>query len=309
MPSRLRTLLVPAIGLFLALALGVLSWGGPLVKGGPQGSPSSRPATPVAASPDASPATPAEGNRAASSSVPGGPPAKPTGPTAPIAAVPILMYHVIGDQAESPYQELYVRPQDFARQMQWLAQAGFQAVTLKQLYRYWFPPHHPLPPHPVVITFDDGYRSVYDNAFGVLKKLGFPATVFVVGKFLDSPYFLSPDQLKEMANQGWEIGSHTLNHIDLTAATPSQLESEVSQSKKLLQDRLGVPIDFFCYPAGRVNHRVVAATKKAGYLGAVTTRPGLAGRDHIFLLDRIRINRSDTLADFQKKLLPALKGG
>lgn len=220
------------------------------------------------------------------------------------------MYHVIADQAQPPYQELYVRPQDFAQQMRWLAQAGFQAITLKQLYQHWFAPHRPLPPRPVVITFDDGYRSVYDNAFPVLKQLGFPATVFVVGKFLDSPYFLSLDQLQEMTGQGWEIGSHTLSHMDLTKATPRQLEQEVSQSRQLLEERLGISVDFFCYPAGRVNDRVLQAVQKAGYLGAVTTRPGLARPDHIFLLDRIRINRSDTLASFQKRMeLPQIKAG
>ena len=96
--------------------------------------------------------------------------------------------------------------------------------------------------------------------------------------------------MRELIGAGWEIGAHTLTHPDLTGVSAAQLEREVAGSKRLLERRFGIEVDFFCYPGGRFDARVVREVKAAGYVGATTTREGLARRDEPFTLRRIRVS-------------------
>ena len=106
-----------------------------------------------------------------------------------------------------------------------------------------------------------------------------------------------------MIKAGWEIDSHTLTHPDLTTLDDAALAHELSESRRELQRRLGVPADFFAYPAGRHDARVIAATEAAGYTAATTVEPGVATRrDDPFALPRVRVNASDTAASLLARL-------
>lgn len=210
--------------------------------------------------------------------------------------VPILMYHVLGDPRESvPYPELYVRPADFVAQMRWLERNGYQAVTLRAVWEHW---HEgaPLPTRPVVVSIDDGFRSTAVVALPELRRRGWPGVLNLALHHLDVSWGLRERQIRELIEAGWEIDAHTLSHPDLTSVGDRQLTQEVAGSRRELQRRFGVPVDFFCYPAGRYDDRVVAAVRRAGFLGATTTLDGLADRDEPFTLRRVRVNRSDGVA-------------
>lgn len=216
--------------------------------------------------------------------------------------VPILMYHVLNDPPEdAPFPELYVRPDDFVAQMRWLERNGYHAVTLRAVWDHWRE-GTPVPRKPVVISIDHGYRSTVLVAVPELRRRGWPAVVNLALHSLDVPGGLRSGQVRELIEAGWEIDAHSLTHADLTTVDDRRLRLEVAGSRKEIQHRFGVPVDFFCYPSGRHDERVVAAVRRAGFLGATTTLDGLADRDEPFTLRRVRVNRSDGLAGFVSRL-------
>jgi peptidoglycan/xylan/chitin deacetylase (PgdA/CDA1 family) len=216
--------------------------------------------------------------------------------------VPILMYHVVSDPPPSVrYPDLYVRPRDFRAQIAWLASRGYHAVTLQRAYDYWTRGAR-LPAHPVVVSFDDGYLSQYTRAFPVLEAHHWPAVLNMEVNFLRPAGGLRPWRIRRLLDAGWELDAHTLTHPDLTTLAPAELRRQVAGSRAALRQRFHVPVNFFCYPAGRYNPEVVAEVRRAGFLGATTTTYGLAGPPGFYTLDRIRINRGDGLIGFVQKL-------
>jgi peptidoglycan/xylan/chitin deacetylase (PgdA/CDA1 family) len=220
--------------------------------------------------------------------------------------VPILEYHAIQPPVSgSAYPQLFVPQADFVDQMKWLDEHGYEGVTLDQVENAWFKGGE-LPPKPVVLTFDDGYLSQYVAAFPALEHFHWPGVLNLVTKGADLP----DDDVKKMldANPGWELASHTVHHLDLTTLDASQLHEEVANSRKILQDRFGVPVNNFCYPSGKYDNTVIAALKAAGYRGATSEVPGLATSAHPYVLNRIEITLDDGLNGFVSKLKAAEAG-
>jgi len=212
------------------------------------------------------------------------------------------MYHVIARApAGAALPELFVRPSDFAGQIRWLAAHGFHAVTLHQVYDYWLR-GTPLPAQPIVLSFDDGTLGQHTHALPVLRKLHWPGVLNLKVNALKSKYTLPPWRVRQMLAAGWELDSHTITHPDLTQVGDAQLWHEVDGSRVELRQMFHVPVDFFCYPSGRYDARVIAAVRRAGYLGATTTNYGLARPADIYTLDRIRISSSDGISGFARKL-------
>jgi peptidoglycan/xylan/chitin deacetylase (PgdA/CDA1 family) len=218
------------------------------------------------------------------------------------APVPILNYHVIGDPpASAPFPELYVGRSTFAAQLRWLRSHGYHAVSLRRVYDYWRR-GLALPPRPIVLSFDDGYRGQFTNARPLLARYHWPGVLnLAVQNVLDGK--LTVGQLRTMVRQGWEVDAHSLTHPDLTTLGRAELRRQVAGSRTWIRRRLGVPVSFFCYPAGRYDAAVVAAVRAAGYLGATTTNQGLASpRQGLLTLDRIRVNRSDGVSGLAARL-------
>ncbi len=231
---------------------------------------------------------------------PSPPPLSPSPPPPARVKVPVLMYHEIGDGPN----ELYVSVDSFAGQMDLLAKRGFTTVSLDQLYAALVQ-DGPLPEHPVVLTFDDGYQSAYEVVFPILKKHGFRGVFFVPTQSVGSRNRLTWDQLKEMQAGGMDIESHTEHHVDLEVISSdwTRLAQETSGARETLQSQLGTKVEYFCYPSGRYNDKVLEAVQAAGYKGAFTTKPGWTTSAQSPLeWRRIRINRSDSLAGFGSKL-------
>lgn len=217
-------------------------------------------------------------------------------------AVPILMYHLVSDPpAWAPFPELYVRPSDLRGQVHWLAAHGFTGVTLKTVWNAWHGHGH-LPAHPVVFTFDDGYKSIATRARPILQTQGWPGVLNLKVGNISDRWGFGAGRIRGLIHAGWEIDSHTLTHPDLTAVDATRLRREVAGSRVAIRRRFRVPADFFCYPSGRYDDRVVAAVRAAGYLAATTTNYGLARPDDPYRLDRVRVNRSDGVAGLAAKL-------
>lgn len=216
--------------------------------------------------------------------------------------VPILMYHVIADpRAGAPYPELFVRETDFVGQMRWLARHGYQPVTLRAVWDHWHRGAQ-LPKRPIVVSFDDGYRSIAQAALPPMHERHWPGVLNLTVKKVDVRGGLSHRQVRRLIAAGWEIDAHSLTHPDLTSLDDRQLAREVAGSRQEIRRRFGVPVDFFCYPAGRYDARVIAAVRRAGYLGATTTVDGLAKPSEPYELRRVRVSRSDGVAGFAAKL-------
>jgi len=199
--------------------------------------------------------------------------------------VPILEYHVLGPApANAPYPELYVSRPDFHRQMNWIDDHGYQAVTLDQVEKAWYE-NGALPAKPVVVSFDDGYRSQFTYALPELRKHGWAGVLNL--KAEDSDLYTS--NIEAMLAAGWELAAHTIHHLDLTELDASHLKEEVAGSRAILRREYGVPVNNFCYPAGRFDETVIAAVKAAGYTGATTEIPGYADRERPYELDRFEI--------------------
>ena len=212
------------------------------------------------------------------------------------------MYHVLSDPpADAPFPELYVRPSDFVAQMRWLAHHGYRPVTLRAVWEHW---HHgmALPSRPIVVSIDDGFRSTATVALPELRRRGWPGVLNLALHHLDVRGGISSRQVEELIAAGWEIDAHTLTHPDLTSISDRELAREVAGSRKKLRRLFGVPVDFFCYPSGRYDARVISAVRRAGFLGATTTLDGLAMRDGQFTLRRVRVNRSDGVAGLASSL-------
>ena len=220
--------------------------------------------------------------------------------------VPVLTYHVIATPpASAQLPELFVDPNTFNAQMEWLRAQGYQGVSLNQVYNAWFQGAQ-LPEKPVVISFDDGYRGQYVYARPELRKLGWPGVLSAIsGKIGQPDAELSDSMVRTMINDGWELDSHTVHHLDLTMLNPSQLQTEIDGSRTDLQQRFHQPVNFFCYPVGRYDSQAIRAVKDAGYLGATTEDEGLADKSEIYTLKRIRVNHSDGVAGLQRKLRDA----
>jgi peptidoglycan/xylan/chitin deacetylase (PgdA/CDA1 family) len=235
-----------------------------------------------------------------------GPPPAQTKLVSSQAPVPVLMYHVIARPPSSAsLPELYVDPKTFDGQMRWLRVHGYQGVSLNQVYGAWFKGGQ-LPEKPVVISFDDGYRSQYVYARPELRRLGWPGVLSAIAGRIGQPNAeLSDAMVRTLINDGWELDSHTIHHLEVPTLSGSKLQTEVAGSRQMLRQRFHQPVNFFCYPAGRYDDQSVAAVRAAGYLGATTTDEGLASKDEMFTLKRIRVDGSDGVDGLAQKLSAA----
>ena len=216
--------------------------------------------------------------------------------------VPILMYHVISSPPPgAPYPDLYVPRADFAAEVAWLAAHGYRAVTLQQVFDSWRGART-LPSRPIVLSFDDGYLSDVTNALPVLRARHWPGVLNLEVANLRPVWGIRPPGVRKLLAAGWELDAHTLTHPDLTTLDADRLREEVAGSREAIRTRFHVPVNFFCYPAGRYNDAVIAAVQQAGYLGATTTRYGLARPSELYTLARVRVNGTDGARGLAAKL-------
>lgn len=213
---------------------------------------------------------------------------------------PILLYHHIDYDNNS--ERYNVHPDRFAEQMQALADWGYTAITVTDLILA-ITEGNELPPRPIVITFDDGHLSVFENAFPVMLEHGFPGVTYVVARWLKAEDFTGVEELNEMMAAGWEVGSHSTTHADISKDT-SLTNYEVLQSKKILEEALSTPINTFAYPFGAFKNLIGDRVRRYGYLGGMGLGVGWTHSEgSIYYMKRIEVNGSYDMGAFAD-LLP-----
>lgn len=226
----------------------------------------------------------------------------------------ILMYHLIDRPRSDKERRFCTTPTDFSRQLQYLADSGFTALSMAQLYDC-MRGKQALPDKAVHITFDDGFSCVLEHAAPILQRHGFSATMFAVSDRLGSTNdwmtcrgfpersILPANGLRELCKAGFTIGSHTRTHAHLTDISDNQVRDEILSSRMHLEDMLGMQVSHFAYPYGLVNETARNTVAEAGYLTACSTRSGFnrQGAD-LFLLRRIDVSGFDKMWHFRQKL-------
>jgi peptidoglycan/xylan/chitin deacetylase (PgdA/CDA1 family) len=205
--------------------------------------------------------------------------------------VPILLYHHV---AVSPVNSrYYVRPDRFEDQLKLLHNWEYSPITTSRLVET-ITRGSLLPPRPILITFDDGNEDNYTTAFPIMQKYGFTGVLYIVADYVDTPGYMTAAQIKEMAAAGWEVGSHSLTHRDLTQ-NPDAQRGEIVESRKKLEAMLGVPILTFAYPFGRLDNSAADYAHFAGYIAAMDATGFTAdqGMGNLFALQRCEIKGSD----------------
>jgi peptidoglycan/xylan/chitin deacetylase (PgdA/CDA1 family) len=214
------------------------------------------------------------------------------------------MYHEIADAAATA-SELAVSPDAFADQLGLLRDAGFNAITAGELAAILTDGAGELPERPVVLTFDDGYADFYSQGLPLLKRNGFTGTIFVttgsLGKEGEAKRMLNWRELAEINEAGIEIGAHTVKHPKLDLLPENLVREELSASKSLLEDHLGLEVPGLAYPFGYSNAMVRQVARDLGYTygysvgNALTT--STAGK---FTLPRLTVRRNTTMDEFRK---------
>jgi peptidoglycan/xylan/chitin deacetylase (PgdA/CDA1 family) len=175
----------------------------------------------------------------------------------------ILLYHRI-DIPPFP-NEYYVRPENFRAQMQALRDWGYTPIPISLLVKAINEGAN-LPVRPIVISFDDGDISVFTNAFPIMQEFGYTGVNYLVGNRLEVEGYMNVEQIQTLAAAGWEVGSHSMSHSDLTQTDFSA--REIVDSRTRLEKELGLPVDTFAYPFG-VKNETVLKTVSANYVAAV----------------------------------------
>ncbi len=209
-------------------------------------------------------------------------------------SVPVLTFHALDELPDA----ISFSAAAFQRGMERLYRAGYQAVDLMEVAERARSGRR-FPPCSFAISFDDGYRSVFDQAFPVLRGLGMAATIFLtVGQRpdrhpdsrlppLNGREMLSWREIREMQRAGIAFGAHTLTHPDLTRLPLSQVEAETYQSQQIIEDALGIAVRSFAYPFGRYNRRCREVVRER-FFCAFSDRLGLTGpRGDPYALERL----------------------
>jgi peptidoglycan/xylan/chitin deacetylase (PgdA/CDA1 family) len=213
--------------------------------------------------------------------------------------VAVLSYHHFADKSTD---RTIVSQESFEAQMRLLKEKGYRVITLDQLFDFMDFTGE-VPEKSVVITIDDGWRSTYDIAFPILKKYGFPATLFIYTQLITGgAKTLSWGQVREMAEQGLDIQSHTISHRNLGQQNPAEsmeayyldLERELLEPTRIIEQKIGRKSRYLAYPYGETNNLVIALLKKLGYRGAFT----VVREGNPFFLSDYRLNRAMVFGDF-----------
>jgi peptidoglycan/xylan/chitin deacetylase (PgdA/CDA1 family) len=224
----------------------------------------------------------------------------------PRYTVPILTYHYFGYEKQVPIP--FVTPENFEKQMRYLKEKSYRVISLDTLVE-GLKKGRKFPHNTIVITIDDGHQSIYTYAYPVLKKYGFCATVFLISDYVGiKEGFLNWDQVKEMSRNNISFGGHTKNHVYLPSIKNDKdiLWNEIAGCKKAIEGRLGIPVDYFCYPSGGLNEEIEMFVKQAGYKGACATNRGsdIFNRHNFYGLIRVSARNTDPYFSFSNLCKP-----
>lgn len=209
--------------------------------------------------------------------------------------LPILSYHGVVPVHSWGIKEYFVSAENFEKQVRYLKENGYTSLTFNDIGN--FKSYE----KPVIITFDDGYESVYKYAYPILKKYNMRATLFMVSDFVGQKYFLNVAQLNKLSDV-FDIQSHTKTHPELSKTTAEAVNLEMSQSKIELSNLLEKPITVVSYPYSKVDTKVIIQTSKYYNYGILNWGGKYYGFEGQYRVPRIPIHWDDTLDIFIAKI-------
>lgn len=226
--------------------------------------------------------------------------------------VPVIMYHDVIPVRTATSQWFDCSAQELREQFEWMRNEGITPISMKDLYEH-LSSGQSIPESAIVLTFDDNYQGFYDNAWPLLQEFKYPAHMFVhtgfVGKTAGDHPKMTWDTLRELLKDPkFSVGAHTVSHPEnFTDLTEAQMEHEIVQSKRDLEENLNVPVEFFAYPSGLNNALAQSLTKAAGFKMAVTVENGLAEESpNLMAINRYVHTRLDKAWEDREK---AIRGG
>lgn len=220
--------------------------------------------------------------------------------------LPILMYHAVDElTADVRYPKNFVAPEQFEAQMRALLAWGYTPISLDDWLAYRAGACR-VPAKPVIVTFDDAYRSVYVNAWPVLRRLAIPSTVFVVADRVGGTNdwerdervlpLMSADEIRGLDAAGVIIGSHGATHRPLNRIPEAEAQDELQRSRQVLGALLGHPVRYLAYPYSNQSTRVRQLAREAGYDACVRGRGRMNfRRTDLYGLRRIQVDHLTTL--------------
>jgi len=222
--------------------------------------------------------------------------------------IPVLTYHRFAENCDS---SLCMPANIFELQMQYLKDNGYHVIKAEQLLDF-LEYRCGVPKKSVFITMDDGYRSVYDIAYPILKKYGFTATLFIPTSFVStSRMAITWEQLKEMQMNGFTIGSHSVYHSDLSQPKTDEtqqeylarIKEELYGSKKIIDQKLNQDTYFLAYPFGYYDQRSAQIAREAGYKIAMSVKRG----GNPFFANPLTLRRDQILQKDMQTFISRLK--
>jgi peptidoglycan/xylan/chitin deacetylase (PgdA/CDA1 family) len=208
--------------------------------------------------------------------------------------LPILTYHSI----DSSGSVISTSPENFRKQMEILAKSSMKVLPLREI-ALQIKENQDLPKNAVTITFDDGFRNLFDTAFPVLKENGFPATVFLVTSFCgkNNRWYGQPDQIPTLELLKWDeigkmseimdFGVHTANHPDLTKISGNRLQDEIQGAREELIQHLGKSHQAFAYPYGKQSAEARKIVEQNFYAACSTEMNFASQNSDLYFLPRI----------------------
>ena len=222
--------------------------------------------------------------------------------------VPVLSYH---DFSENKFSKMIVTSAAFEAQMKLLKDKGYHVISMEKFFDF-LDFKTQIPEKSVVITIDDGWLSAYDIAFPIIKKYGYPVTLFVYTDLIGrTKKTLTWNLVKEMADNGIDMQCHTKTHRDLTQLLKNEsfneyieaIDQEIVEATRVLKEKLNIDTKFIAYPYGKTNHLVIALLQKHGYRGGFSVKR----RGNPFFVNNYAVHRSMVYGDlgleqFEKNL-------
>jgi peptidoglycan/xylan/chitin deacetylase (PgdA/CDA1 family) len=212
------------------------------------------------------------------------------------------MYHGITSNPKARIGRFLIETRLFAEQMDYLHKQNYQAITVSQLADHLLSAQ--IPERVVVITFDDAYDNFYNEAFPILARYGFPATLYVPTAYVGNPGTMSWEQLQEVCDQGIELGTHSHSHKKLDSLSPARAYDEIVSCKAIMQQRLNREISSIAYPYGYYSTRVRQLVIEAGYTSACAVRYTMCKlNSDRYLLPRLIVTHKTTVKRFTDLLV------
>lgn len=212
----------------------------------------------------------------------------------------VIYYHEVVESGRGfSYQK--IEKDKFEQQMKYLQEHHYQTLLFEDLGK-------PLPEKSIIVSFDDGFKSVYENAVPIMEKYGIKANIYLPTNYVgNDDHFMTWDMVRELQQTGnFEFAAHTHNHVDIRTLDEENMRSEVKLSTELFQNELEAEPSAFCMPYGTFDRKSIALLKRnSSYKYILGSFYGKVAESQLQnrIIPRIGISNEDSIGDFERKLL------